>query len=73
MNMFDRRKFLKIGAAATTAAVAGGVSLNTKAAKDLPIRGNKDFSPTTGKERKASRTSTQSAPRARCAPRVRRR
>jgi anaerobic selenocysteine-containing dehydrogenase len=53
MNMFDRRKFLKIGAAATTAAVAGGVSLNTKAAKDLPIRGNKDFSPTTGKERKA--------------------
>ena len=53
MNMFDRRKFLKIGAAATTAAVAGGVSLNAKAAKDLPIRGNKDFSPTTGKERKA--------------------
>ncbi|RLA36543.1 MAG: DMSO reductase [Gammaproteobacteria bacterium] len=51
--MFDRRKFLKIGAVATTAAVAGGVSLNAKAAKDLPIRGNKDFSPTTGKERKA--------------------
>ena len=51
--MFDRRKFLKIGAAATTAAVTGGVALSAKAAKDLPIRGNKDFSPTTGKERKA--------------------
>ena len=50
--MVNRRKFLKVGAIAATAGVTGGVSLNASAAKDLKIRGNKDYSPTTGRERK---------------------
>ena len=50
--MFNRRKFLKVGALAATASVTAGATLTARAAKDLPVRGNKDFSPTTGKERK---------------------
>ncbi len=49
--MFNRRKFLKVGALSATTAVTGSVSLKANAAGDLPIKGNKDFSPTTGKER----------------------
>jgi anaerobic selenocysteine-containing dehydrogenase len=51
--MANRRNFLKIGAATATATAVGGVSLQARAKGDLPIRGGKDFSPTTGKERKA--------------------
>ena len=50
--MFNRRNFLKFGAASAATVSGAGLSLNAKAAKDLPIRGNRDFSPTTGKERK---------------------
>ncbi len=49
--MFNRRNFLKLGAASATTVLAAGASLNARAAKDLPIRGNRDFSPTTGQER----------------------
>ncbi len=51
--MLDRRNLLKLGGAAATTAVAGGASLNVHAVMDLPQWGNKDFSPTTGTERKA--------------------
>ena len=50
--MFNRRNFLKFGAASAATVSVAGLSLNAKAAKDLPIRGNRDFSPTTGQERK---------------------
>ena len=50
--MVSRRNFLRLGAvAATTTTFAGAAALT--AAKDLPIRGGKDFSPRTGKERRA--------------------
>ena len=49
--MFNRRNFLKFGAASATTVSVAGLSLNARAAKDLPIRGNRDFSPITGKER----------------------
>jgi anaerobic selenocysteine-containing dehydrogenase len=49
--MATRRDFFKLGAAAAAAAlVAGGASKETKA---LLLQGGKDFSPSTGKERKA--------------------
>ncbi len=51
--MLNRRNFMKLGAAAATTTVAGGAALNVHAAKDLPTWGNRDFSPTTGKERTA--------------------
>jgi len=51
--MLNRRNFMKLGAAAATTTVAGGASLNVHAVKDLPTWGNRDFSPTTGKERTA--------------------
>ncbi len=51
--MLNRRNFLKLGAVTATTTVAGGACLSTQAAKDLPQWGNKDFSPTTGKSRKA--------------------
>jgi len=51
--MFNRRNFLRLGAASATTVAAAGLSLNANAAKDLTIRGNRDFSPVTGKERKA--------------------
>ncbi|MCH7485373.1 MAG: molybdopterin-dependent oxidoreductase [Proteobacteria bacterium] len=49
--MVSRRNFLKLGAAtaAASAALAGAGALTR--AKDLPIKGGKDFSPKTGKER----------------------
>ncbi|RKZ36700.1 MAG: DMSO reductase, partial [Gammaproteobacteria bacterium] len=50
--MVNRRKFLKVGAVTATTAVVAGASLKAHAVKDLPIKGNKGFSPTTGKERK---------------------
>jgi thiosulfate reductase / polysulfide reductase chain A len=50
--MVNRRKFLKVGASTATAGLAGTLSLQATAAKELPISGNRDFSPTTGKERK---------------------
>ena len=49
--MASRRDFLKLGAASATAALAGGTFLKT--AKALRFKGGKDFSPWTGKERKA--------------------
>ena len=49
--MFNRRNFLKFGTVSAATLGATGLSLNAKAAKDLPIRGNRDFSPTTGQER----------------------
>ncbi|MBT6405994.1 MAG: molybdopterin-dependent oxidoreductase, partial [Rhodospirillaceae bacterium] len=45
--MVSRRNFLKLGAATATATLAGGVSLSS--AKDLPVKGGKDFSPKTGR------------------------
>ena len=51
--MLDRRKFLSVGAATATTAAVGSVSLKARAAGDLPIRGGKDFSPDSGKERQA--------------------
>ena len=51
--MSNRRNFLKIGAVAATSAAVGGASLNARAVTDLPLRGGKDFSPVTGKERTA--------------------
>ena len=50
--MASRRDFLKLGAATAAVTVSGGVAL--KAAKKPPLlTGGKDFSPRTGKERKA--------------------
>ena len=49
--MATRRDFLKLGAAAGAVAVGGAAALT--AAKELPFMGGKDFSPLTGKERKA--------------------
>ncbi|MFQ5763585.1 MAG: molybdopterin-dependent oxidoreductase [Rhodospirillales bacterium] len=49
--MATRRDFLKLGAAAGAVAVGGAAALT--AAKELPFKGGKDFSPRTGKERKA--------------------
>lgn len=49
--MTSRREFLKLGAATAAVAVTGSPAL--VAAKDLPLRGNKDFSPITGMEREA--------------------
>ena len=53
--MFDRRNFLKLGAASATLAVAGESALSY--ARDLPAHAGKDFSPRSGKERKAVPTS----------------
>jgi anaerobic selenocysteine-containing dehydrogenase len=47
--MAGRREFLKLGAAAATVTLTGGAALSV--AKELPLRGGKDFSPRTGKER----------------------
>jgi anaerobic selenocysteine-containing dehydrogenase len=47
----DRRSFLKLGAASAAATATGGSVLTL--ARDLPQHGGKDFSPRTGKERKA--------------------
>ncbi|MFV2092872.1 MAG: twin-arginine translocation signal domain-containing protein, partial [Hyphomicrobiales bacterium] len=49
--MLNRRNFLKIGAAAPAAVVAGGVALSK--AKQLSVFSGKDFSAKTGLERKA--------------------
>jgi anaerobic selenocysteine-containing dehydrogenase len=49
--MATRRDFLKLGAAAATMAAAGGAVLS--AAEKRPMTGGKDFSPATGKARKA--------------------
>jgi anaerobic selenocysteine-containing dehydrogenase len=49
--MTSRRDFLKLGAATATVALAGGSALT--AAKELPFKGGKDFSPWTGAEREA--------------------
>ena len=49
--MTSRRDFLKLGAASTAIALAGGATLST--AKELPLTGGKDFSPRTGAERNA--------------------
>ena len=50
--MLNRRNFFKLGAAVTaTSAFSGDATITS--AKDLPIRGGKDFSPVTGKERQA--------------------
>ena len=49
--MASRRDFLKLGAATAGVALAGGSALST--AKNLPLTGGKDFSPRTGKERRA--------------------
>ena len=49
--MANRRDFLKLGAATAGVALAGGSALST--ARDLPLAGGKDFSPTTGAERAA--------------------
>ena len=47
--MLNRRNFLKLGAAAPFAVLAGGGALHQ--ARALPLHGGKDFSPKTGKER----------------------
>lgn len=47
--MFNRRNFLKLGAASTAIPLSGGLTLAQ--AKELPIMGGKDFSPETGDER----------------------
>ena len=47
--MFNRRNFLKLGAASTAIPLSGGLTLAK--AKELPIMGGKDFSPETGDER----------------------
>ena len=49
--MFNRRNFLKLGAASVASGVAGGAALSR--AGELPLRGGVDFSPRTGTERKA--------------------
>jgi len=50
--MLNRRNFFKLGAAAAaTSAFSGNPTIS--AAQDLPIRGGRDFSPITNKERKA--------------------
>jgi anaerobic selenocysteine-containing dehydrogenase len=50
--MFSRRNFFKLGAAAAAAnPFIGTATIAT--AKELPVRGGKDFSPITGKARKA--------------------
>jgi thiosulfate reductase / polysulfide reductase chain A len=54
--MLNRRNFFKLGAAAAaTGAFAGTPAITTS--RELPIRGGKDFSPLTLKERKAVPTS----------------
>ncbi|HHI82001.1 MAG TPA: twin-arginine translocation signal domain-containing protein, partial [Rhizobiales bacterium] len=50
-EMLNRRNFLKIGAAAPAAVMAGGVALSN--AKQLSVYSGKDFSPKTGLQRKA--------------------
>lgn len=47
--MFNRRDFLKLGAASAAFPLVGGVTLAR--AKELPSWGGKDFSPETGEER----------------------
>ena len=47
----DRRLFLKLGAASAAISASGGTILTQ--AKALPLYGGKDFSPTTGRQRKA--------------------
>ncbi len=49
--MLNRRKFIKLSAATAAASVAMNGTLSQ--ARELPVFGGKDFSPTTGKERKA--------------------
>ena len=49
--MVSRRNFLKLGAAAAAVTAAAGATL--AAAKELPLKGGKDFSPRTGKARTA--------------------
>ena len=45
--MVSRRNFLKLGAVTATATLVGGASLSS--AKDLPVKGGKDFSPKSGR------------------------
>jgi anaerobic selenocysteine-containing dehydrogenase len=52
MVSINRRNFLKLGTAVTAALSIGKGALKANA-WDLPIKGGKDFSPMTGKERKA--------------------
>ena len=47
--MTSRRDILKLGAAAATIGLGAGAALTV--AKELPLKGGKDFSPRTGKER----------------------
>ena len=49
--MFNRRNFLKLGAASAALPLGGGVTLAR--AKELPTWGGKDFSPETGEARQA--------------------
>jgi anaerobic selenocysteine-containing dehydrogenase len=49
--MLNRRNFLKIGAAAPVATLAGGAALT--GAKEIAVYPGRDFSPRTGAERKA--------------------
>ena len=50
--MTTRRSFFKLGGAAAAAGMAGATAIVTEAQTPL-LRGGKDFSPRTGKERAA--------------------
>jgi len=49
--MLNRRNFIKLGIASSASGLAAGVALSQS--NELPLKGGKDFSPTTGLERKA--------------------